>query len=266
PAWLSVLVAATLWGVTAALDVKGYTLAARAVTAWVAAVSGPVTALAWVIRTPWAAQRRWWVPPIRGLGVAAILAAAIVFEVTALADDRFLNGLAAFHGVKALLLVPPVWVALLAVGPARRPTVWLGRVRVALAVGVRTPVTWGALALVAAAGAAVYVYLWRSGNSGATFPLEAWVRQHLQDLLGVRPRTKEWLLGVPALVLALTGFGGAWRPALWAAAAVGCASVSDTFAHAHAPLAVSLLRSAYGWGIGGALGLCAAALLQWRRR
>jgi hypothetical protein len=115
------------------------------------------------------------------------------------------------------------------------------------------------------AAVAALILVMRSGN----FPtlgisgLELKVRAFLQQALLVRPRTKEFLIGYPALVL-LLWWGPRWRQGArrrWAAlvltvaAAVGLTSIGNTFAHQHIPVSVSLLRTANGLVLGLPIGL-----------
>jgi hypothetical protein len=115
------------------------------------------------------------------------------------------------------------------------------------------------------AAVAALILVMRSGN----FPtlgisgLELKVRAFLQQALLVRPRTKEFLIGYPALVL-LFWWGPRWRlDARWrwaalvltVAAAVGLTSIGNTFAHQHIPVSVSLLRTVNGLVLGLPIGL-----------
>jgi ABC-type nitrate/sulfonate/bicarbonate transport system permease component len=90
-------------------------------------------------------------------------------------------------------------------------------------------------------------------------PIPAWelkLRDLLERVLLIRPRTKEFLLGHPALVLAGAGLGKGkwWRPYLVTLAAVGQASLLNTFVHLHTPFLISLARSLLGLLLGAAIG------------
>ncbi len=133
---------------------------------------------------------------------------------------------------------------------------------------LRRPLTLGAVVSAVAALGVVVLYISRSGN----FPLvpvsdlEFTLRARLADLLGVRPRTKEFLIGYPALLLGAwlgpTVLKRGWGYVLAALAGVGVSSVLNTFAHLHIPAAVSAARTAVGLGLGLAAGLLAAGLLS----
>lgn len=148
----------------------------------------------------------------------------------------------AFVGVKVLLLVPALIVGVVGFGAARAEMTYTGerfvvdvvRHRIILAVVVVVVVGLGVL------------YLVRSGNADSATGSELWFRDWLDSHLYVRPRFKEFLLGGPALLLALRwpGVVGKWVCAT--IAAIGTASILDSFAHFHVPLAASLLRTGYG--------------------
>ncbi|MGI6129853.1 MAG: DUF5693 family protein [bacterium] len=117
------------------------------------------------------------------------------------------------------------------------------------------PVELAALGLL---GVAVWVLFNRSGNT-SVIPIPAWelsARSFLESILFVRPRTKEFLVGHPALMLAAAGWGSgkSYRPYLIALGAVGQASMMNTFVHLHTPFVISLVRSLLGLGIGLLIG------------
>ena len=188
---------------------------------------------------------------------AALVAALLAQTGFALAADLF-------RGVKAAHLAPPalflLWWWLAGEGAARRmeaaavEPVGMGGLGRRHGAGGR--LLKAALALVALAAVA---YVLRTGNhSGLVTDWERLARGWLEDVFGVRPRTKEFLIGYPALWLGLALFGARWRmagPLLLAVGSVAYISLINTFAHAHSPLAISLARSAWGLALGSAVGL-----------
>lgn len=92
------------------------------------------------------------------------------------------------------------------------------------------------------------LYLTRSGN----FPLlpagslESMMRGVLERVLFMRPRTKEFLIGYPALwllsVFPLSAFRPAYQVLLWLAVAVGFTTFLNSFSHLHTPFLFVLLR------------------------
>jgi hypothetical protein len=120
---------------------------------------------------------------------------------------------------------------------------------------------WHVLAMAIMAGIVGYLLL-RSDNTGAASDLELVFRQQLEDLFYVRPRTKEFLIGFPALLL---GVVLAWRsPHAWwlyAVGAIGTAGAIDSFSHFHTPLLVSLLRTGSAAALGYVIGLAGLGLV-----
>ena len=267
---------------------KGYTILARQLLAGLSAVVFP--ALAVVVGLEIArscggdaagsAGRR-----ARGVAAAAVRGAAPGFAASAavtlsgamlvalfMDDVRFFLKLEEFRGVKAAYVAPLVFVA------ASEWLVWRrscagpragGRPRSFKALLTARIQVWHVLLGAAAAGA-LLVYLLRSGNQGLpVFGLEASLRALFEDILVARPRFKEFVVGHPALLCSLA-LAASSAPdlrsrhllasGLAVAGAVGPVSILNTFAHAHSPLALSFLRTAYGLGLGLVFGAAAAAI------
>lgn len=108
------------------------------------------------------------------------------------------------------------------------------------------------------AGALGFTVL-RSGNEApsAVSGFELQFRELLERLLPQRPRTKEALVGHPALVVAL-GMAATGRksylPLACLVAAIGQVSIVNTFCHLHTPIEVSVVRVLTGMVCGGIVG------------
>lgn len=206
-----------------------------------------------------------------------------VFVVGLLGDIRFLLKVDQFVGVKAMHVIPLLLAGACAVawwgalqpagdgGPGRGPARGLLPAVVGGAGRLfRQPLTLGHAAAAGLLGLAALVYVARTGNQGLAPPaVELALRQGLENLLVVRPRTKEFLIGHPLLWLALrwsapaAGHAGSavaarllpWAPWLFVAGAIGQLSMVNTFTHIHSPLAISLVRTAYGLVLGLLCGL-----------
>jgi hypothetical protein len=155
-----------------------------------------------------------------------------------------------FPGVKAALILPVVFTALLSLSKVE----WRR-------FQMRDAAVW------AAVGVFLVLVLLRSGNFSFWAPsnLELAVRQWLEEFFIVRPRFKEFFIGHPLLMF----WGGLgvlrWRPwalAVLLAGLVGQVSIVNSFEHLHTPLEVTLLRSFHGLGIGLALGWLLQMLLR----
>ncbi len=237
---LPALVAAVL--ALAGLALEGLFL--RQVDAFLVSVLAPVFSFLVLlprVRWGWRSGARMLLLSSLGSVAGGLLLAAL------LADPAFLVKLAEFRGVKASLLIPPLAGVVLFLREVGWP-----RIREALLASKRLPTAAGALLFLLAAGFLVL----RSGNvDGLVLGFEERTRGLLEALLVARPRFKEFLLGHPLLLL----FGGGRGPDLWRApllffGLVGQASILNTFAHAHTPLLLSLLRTGNGLAAGLILG------------
>jgi hypothetical protein len=190
------------------------------------------------------------------------------FVVAALLSDwTFRLAADGFLGVKLAtvgpaLLAAGAWTALGDDGGhsgtgrlVRRVRAWLER-----------PVTLGAVLAVAVVAGLGLLLLLRTGNTGLPLPPgEERLREALERALVARPRTKEYLLGHPALVLAVaSGAVGlrAWSLPLVVVGAVGQAGLVNSFSHAHTPLLYTVWRTANGLVLGTLVGVGVYALLR----
>lgn len=176
-----------------------------------------------------------------------------------LADKSFLLKLDQFSGVKLAHLVPLLVIPLY--------FFWKDYAQ-AIIETCRKVLTAPLLIWYALAGgfilAVLAVYLLRTGNDAPALvsSLEIWLRDTLDQLLGVRPRTKEFLIGHPAMLLLLY-YGFKWpRLPLLLLGVIGQISLVNTYAHLHTPLLISLVRSFHGLWLGLFLGVAAILALS----
>ena len=108
-----------------------------------------------------------------------------------------------------------------------------------------------------------FVYLTRTGNEAAVVSdLELAIRTFLNDLLIARPRTAEFLVGHPFMLLMLyLGYRHRYLPLL-ALGAIGQISMINTFAHVHTPLIISMIRTINGLWLGIVIGI--VLILLWK--
>lgn len=112
--------------------------------------------------------------------------------------------------------------------------------------------------------AALALYILRTGNTGVSSvsSLELQFRQLLDTILGVRPRTKEFAIGHPLmLVLLYYGYRFQMYPVLLMGL-IGQISLTNTYAHLHTPLLISLIRSFHGLWLGLLIGCCGILILN----
>lgn len=192
--------------------------------------------------------------------------AGIVFVVGLLSGRLFLLKVDEFLGVKAVLFVPVILTAafyglgLSAQGPYAPWHSRRARVEETLRGLFAQPLLIGQIVLALAALAALALLWARSGNDPGVgvSQTELHVRALLDRFLGVRPRSKEFLVGHPALFFGLAA-AASGRFRLWAlplliVGAIGQSSLLDTFCHLHMPLYISLWRGFLGWVLGGFIG------------
>jgi hypothetical protein len=102
-----------------------------------------------------------------------------------------------------------------------------------------------------------YYYLTRTGNDGQASSFELLSRSFLENTLMVRPRTKEFLIGNPLLILGIYlclkhRFNALYLVVI---GVIGQASYVGSFTHLHTPLRISMIRGAYGMIIGALVAL-----------
>ena len=123
-------------------------------------------------------------------------------------------------------------------------------------------ISYGALIVIGLLAIALYVYVSRTGNTGTATAFERSFRQFLDNVLGVRPRTKEFLIAYPVL-LALLYYGYKERYIVAVIfAVIGPISLVNTYAHIHTPVVISLIRSAYGIIFGIIIGLILIGVIK----
>lgn len=148
--------------------------------------------------------------------------------------------------------------------------------------GLASPITWGAAFLSLAILAALALMIMRTGNDNpnAVSGGEMAFRGFLETVLPVRPRTKDFLIGFPSLLLGLLIFAkagydprrlgnvGGWVALLLMLGTIGLTDVVNTLCHLHTPVKISVIRNvlglAFGLGFGGVIWLLVRTkIAQW---
>ncbi len=198
----------------------------------------------------------------RLLGMCAVSFIGAVLMVGLLSHNLFMLKLDQFVGVKLAHVVPLLVVpAVIYLWQTDHP------LETAKALLKKTlDYKWSILFVILAG--ALFIYISRTGNSDMQISgSEMRMRQFLTDVFGVRPRSKEFLIGYPMAILFMVF--GARRPAFWICsigAIIGQVSLVNTYAHIHTPLLISLERSLNGLLLGTVVGLLCVVmirLLQW---
>lgn len=206
------------------------------------------------------------------LGAVGLSMIGAVFVATLLSHQRYLLEIDFFRGVKLTLTVP---LLLAAWGLVRG---WgfgaegeFGSERFSLRSQMLRvwgyPLTVGQAVGLGALGVVIYVYLGRSGHTAGieVSAAEIQVRDFLERLMVARPRTKEFLIGFPSLMLAVWALARdyrRWAIPLLLAGGVGLTSLINSFEHLRTELLISVWRTANGVILGLILGMIAAALAE----
>jgi len=185
----------------------------------------------------------------------------ILFIVGLLNQIHYMYVLDQFRGVSVLHLAPIAIVAVYWLLFTEKMSYADRILRARQILASHISVLWViAAAVIAAAG---FYYLSRTGNEGQASAFERYFRSFLENTLGVRPRTKEFLISHPLFLL-----GGymafKYRSALilLLVGVIGQASIVDTFAHLHTPLVISSIRVVYGLVFGTLIGLVLIAVWE----
>jgi hypothetical protein len=162
-----------------------------------------------------------------------------------------------FSGVKLTLLLPPVLILANDLKNRVYPESLAG-------IMVRPPL-WGELLLAGGLIAAAMVLALRSDNAAFVPGWEIRFRDALERTLWVRPRTKEFLVGYPCLIVYYAFVKRNWaarfREVVRLGSSMAFASAVNTFCHFHTMLPLTMVRVANGWWLGIIVGLTALVLI-----
>lgn len=241
------------------LYLKGYTIMARQIASFGAAVVFPTLAIGKVAQNVHKGKNKLLIQLGTVLGYTFL---GILFLTASLLDLRFVIKVEQFLGVKLMHVLPPLlslWICFRFLGfnwskKKLRRFFW--------------PLTWSHILIIVIILGAGFIYIGRTGHDwGLPVPkAEENLRIFLERVFLIRPRLKEAFIGHPVLCLAL--LVAAFTPQAWylpyllAIGSIGITSVLNTFSHAHTPIMVSLVRTGWGLLIGAAIGVLAFYLLK----
>lgn len=189
----------------------------------------------------------------------------------ALADTEYLLEVNIFRGIKLTFILP---IILVAVGFLQRFDVFDGKMddtegflaqfKKLLDMPVKVKTLLGLL-LVLVAGV---VFVARSGHTMGmpVSSAELKLRAFLEQAMYARPRTKEFMIGHPAFMLAVMAWFRKWPTmalfALVLVATIGQGSMVETFAHMRSPIFMSFARGIGGILLGGCVGAFCMVLVD----
>ena len=211
------------------------------------------------------------------IAVGISLAGAML-TAAPLSSTDFMLELGIFRGVKAAQLLPLAFFCLLFLSyyglfDKKRKSNYLDLRDIVTAFQWNIPV-W-ALCLAGVVGLVGYYYLARTGHETnvAVSDVEMIFRNDLETMLLARPRTKEFLVAFPGIMLAV--YCAVRRLPFWTAlfglaGTIGLTSVCNTFMHIRTPLYLGFVRTAYSLALGIVIGVifivCFEMLLRITRR
>ncbi len=178
-----------------------------------------------------------------------------LFVASALSHSSFILNIDQFRGVKIAFLLPLLLLIFHYFRVNGSKNIWQQSLT-----WLESEIKYKHLMLAGLLGLLGIIYIGRTGNF-PLLPVPAWeltLRSWLEEILYVRPRFKEFLIGHPFLLLSL------WIPKkfrssilyipLLLLAGIGQVTVVNTFSHAHTPVLISLLRVIHGSWLGLLLG------------
>ncbi|RHW39977.1 hypothetical protein D1B33_03785 [Lysinibacillus yapensis] len=188
----------------------------------------------------------------------AISLIGIFIVIGLLNGNGFVTGFEVFRGVKLVYVIPIAGIVLFALFQIYDITKngFKGSLNTSVKLLNKEVKYWHLLVLAIVAAIGMF-YIGRTGNAGTVSEFELMFRQWLENVLYVRPRTKEFLIGFPFFVLALyvMGINKKWGTILLIPGVIGFLSIMNTFTHLHIPVSVSLLRTLYSTVLGFLIGL-----------
>jgi len=167
-----------------------------------------------------------------------------------LAEPQFFLRLDNFVGVSVAHVIP---LGIVPVVLWAREENWFGL----LSNQVKSSVKFWQFGIALVLMGALALLMMRTGNDNpeVVLDIELRIRQILRDLLGVRPRTTEFFIGHP-LMLVMLYYGYKFKMfAILLAGIMGQVSLMNTYAHLHTPIVVSLLRTFHGLWFGIVIGI-----------
>jgi hypothetical protein len=170
-----------------------------------------------------------------------------------LSNNQFMLGIEQFSGIKISYLLPLLLVLAI---------IWLkvNQGKLMILENIRKPILIEHVIIMMFFAVFLVIYIARSGNFSflPVLGIEEKIRIFLEKTLIARPRNKEFLIGYPALLLAMsmnylkiTEF----KIPLIIIGAIGPVTLINTFCHIHTPFLFSMLRTFNGIWLGLLLGL-----------
>lgn len=249
-----------------ALIFTGHLYQARKIMALGAAVTFPTLAMLMLLQNLTQKNN----PFLVLAQISALSVAGGLFVAALLSDTSFFLKINAFSGVKFIHLIPLFLLTLyyfffFQKEKKRKFYVTIEKI-------LNQPILVKYVLLFFLLAGMALVYILRTGNQTGPLPvlgIEMKIRQLLENILLARPRTKEFFLGHPALLLGV--YLAARKETTYfflflVLAAIGQISIVSTFTHVHTPLYLSLLRTVNGLVLGSLVGALLIGCIKFIRK
>jgi len=170
-----------------------------------------------------------------------------------LSNNKFMLGIEQFSGIKISYLVPLLLVLVI---------MWLrvNKGKLMILENIKKPILMEHVIIMFFFAVFLVIYISRSGNFSflPVLSIEEKIRIFLEKTLIARPRNKEFLIGYPALLLAMSmNFLRVkeFKIPVIIIGTIGPVTLINTFCHIHTPFLFSMLRTFNGIWLGLVLGL-----------
>ncbi|MEG1837010.1 MAG: DUF5693 family protein [Synergistaceae bacterium] len=164
-----------------------------------------------------------------------------------------------FSGVKLTLLLPPILLLFHDFKRRIHPE--------SISEIIARPALWSELMLLGFALLALAIMALRSDNVSNVPAVELAFREFMERVMSLRPRTKEFVVGYPMLViywyLVRKNYLARYREVLRIATSLAFCSAINTFCHFHTEIILSVTRVFNGWWLGLIIGCLLVALLNY---
>jgi len=175
-----------------------------------------------------------------------------------LSNNKFMLGIEQFSGIKVSYLVPLLLVLVI---------MWLkvNKGKLKISENIKKPILIEHVIIMMFFAVFLVIYISRSGNFSflPVWGIEEKIRIFLEKTLIARPRNKEFLIGYPALLLAMSmNFLKIkeFKIPIIIIGTIGPVTLINTFCHIHTTFLFSMLRTFNGIWLGLALGLIAVTI------
>ncbi len=178
-----------------------------------------------------------------------------------LSNNKFMLGIEQFSGIKISYLVPLLLVLAI---------MWLkvNKGKLMILENIKKPILIEHVIIMMFFAVFLIIYISRSGNFSfiPVLGIEEKIRIFLEKTLIARPRNKEFLIGYPALLLAMSMNYlkiKEFKIPIIIIGTIGPVTLINTFCHIHTPFLFSMLRTLNGVWLGLALGLIVVTIFYY---